>query len=184
MTRFYTQTGDDGYTGLLGEGRTPKYDPRLETIGAIDEANAILGLARSISLAPQTAPILLAVQRDLYHMMAEIAVLPGTNARIERFSSDRVTWLEYQIQNLSESVTIPNEFIVPGDSHSGASLDMARTITRRAERQIALLLHQGLIENPELLRYANRLSSLCFVLELLENKASGQDRNTLAKETL
>jgi cob(I)alamin adenosyltransferase len=167
MTRFYTQTGDDGYTGLLGEGRTPKYDPRLETIGAIDEANAILGLARSISLAPQTAPILLTVQRDLYRMMAEIAILPGTDARFECFSSDRVSWLEHQIQNLSESVTVPNEFIVPGDSHSGASLDLARTITRRAERHIANA-HQRLIDNPELLRYANRLSSLCFVLEILK----------------
>ena len=183
MTRFYTQTGDDGYTGLLGEGRTPKYDPRLETIGAIDEANAALGVARSISLAPQTAPILLAVQRDFYHMMAEIAILPGTKARLERFSSDRVSWLEDQIHNLSKFITIPNEFIVPGDSNSGASLDLARTITRRAERHIAQLLHQGLIDNPELLRYANRLSSLCFVLELLENKSSGLDRNTLAKET-
>jgi cob(I)alamin adenosyltransferase len=182
MTKFYTQTGDDGYTGLLGEGRAPKYDPRIETIGAIDEANAAIGLARSISQADQTSMILLTAQRDLYHIMTEIAVLPENSSRFTKFLSERVAWLEVQIDDIGKVITIPKEFIIPGDSQAGATIDLARTIIRRAERCTAHLLHQKLIENPELLRYLNRLSSLCFVLELLENKATNHIQPTLAKE--
>jgi len=182
MTRFYTQTGDDGYTGLLGEGRTPKYDLRIETIGSIDEANAALGVARSIRLTSLTSSILITAQRDLYHMMAEIASTPENSSRFQKLNNQRVTWLEAQIDEISKGISIPDAFIVPGDSKSGAAMDLARTIIRRAERQIAHLLHQKKIENHELLRYINRLSSLCFVLELLENQAAGSTTLTFAKE--
>ena len=182
MTKFYTQTGDDGYTGLLGEGRTPKYNRRIETIGAIDEANAAIGVARSISLAPQTHSVLIITQKDLYNMMAEIAALPENAARFQKITSERVSWLESQVDEISRLIIIPDEFIVPGDSKAGAAIDLARTIVRRAERHIAYLLHRKQIENRELLRYINRLSSLCFVLELLENQASGSHNPTFAKE--
>jgi cob(I)alamin adenosyltransferase len=77
---------------------------------------------------------------------------------------------------------MPKEFIIPGDTQAGAALDLARTIVRRAERLVAQLLHNLEIENSELLRYLNRLSSLCFVLELFENQAGGKDQPTLAKD--
>ncbi len=182
MTRFYTRTGDEGYTGLLGDSRAPKYDPRIETLGAIDEANAALGLARSICLATRTSPILIAAQKDLYHIMTEVAVQPENRTQFHRFSADRVAWLESQIEIVSAEVNTPDEFIIPGDSHPGAALDLGRTIIRRAERGIARLLHQDVVDNPELLRYLNRLSSLCFALELLENQAAGHSTPTLAKE--
>jgi cob(I)alamin adenosyltransferase len=182
MPRFYTQTGDDGYTGLLGDTRTAKYDQRVETIGVIDEANAAIGVARSISQAPQTSSILLTIQRDLYHLMTEIASQPENASHFQNISNERVDWLEAQIAEIGKNVSIPDEFIVPGDSKAGAAIDLARTIIRRAERHIARLLHTNAIENRELLRYMNRLSSLCFALELLENQAAGTSHPTLAKE--
>jgi cob(I)alamin adenosyltransferase len=182
VAKFYTQTGDDGYTGLLGAGRAPKYNRRIETIGAIDEANAALGIARSICLAPPTTSILLKAQKDLYYIMAEIAASPEFASKFRKITSERVDWLESQIDEISSQIMIPDGFIIPGDSKAGAVIDLARTIIRRAERHIAYLIHQKKIENRELLRYMNRLSSLCFVLELLEIQESGSSKPTLAKE--
>lgn len=181
MTRFYTRTGDDGYTGLLGEGRVPKYHPRTEAVGTLDEATAALGMARAACQVGETAAMLLAAQRDLYHLMAEVSATPENAARFRAIDAARVAWLEEQTDAVSERVEMPREFIVPGDSSAGAALALARTIVRRAERQVAQLLHSGEIENVELLRYLNRLSSLCFVLELLENQAQGKSQTTLAK---
>lgn len=182
MTRFYTRTGDEGYTGLLGEGRVPKYHPRTEAVGAIDEATAALGVARAACRAAASGALLLAIQRDLYNLMAEVAAPLENASRFRMIDVNRVNWLEAQIDAISARVSIPNEFIVPGDSPAGAALDLARTIVRRAERQLAFLLHEGEIENSELLRYLNRLSSLCFVLELEENEVAGKHKPTLAKE--
>lgn len=181
MTRFFTTAGDDGYTGLLGEGRIAKYSPRLEAVGAIDEATAALGLARAGCQAAQSAPLLLQVQRDLYGLMAEVSATPENAASFRIIDDSKVSWLEQQVDALSAIVTVPREFIVPGDSAAGAALDLARTIVRRAERRVARLLHDAEIENTQLLRYLNRLSSLCFVLELLEYQAGGKDSPTLAK---
>jgi len=180
MAKFYTAAGDDGYTGLLKEGRVPKFDPILEAIGALDEANAALGLARSVCAGDHSGEILLVVQRDLYHLMTEVSASPDHASRFTYIDSERVDWLEAQIDTLNAHVKIPGEFIVPGDSNSGAVLDLARTIIRRAERRLVLLAHQHVVENRELLRYLNRLSSLCFVLELYENQASGNPMPTLA----
>lgn len=182
MTRFYTQTGDDGYTGLLGKGRAAKYDPLVETIGCIDEANASIGFARSMSRVSQTPSILLGVQRDLYHIMTEIAVLAENSTQFSKFSGERVDWLESKIDEISNVIAIPKDFIIPGDTQAGAVIDLARTSIRKAERQIAQVFHAGLISNNEILRYMNRLSSLCFALELLENQAGGYSKPTLAKE--
>jgi cob(I)alamin adenosyltransferase len=181
MTKFYSRTGDDGTTGLLGEGRARKDAPRLEAVGALDEANAALGMARATCQAQQSPEILLVAQRDLYGLMAEVAATPENAARFRVIDADRVTWLEEQIAALEDSVEPTNEFIVPGDSGAGAALDLARTVVRRAERRLASLHLDGEIENPELLRYLNRLSSLCFVLELLENQQAGKAQSTLAK---
>ena len=182
MTRFYTKSGDDGYTSLLGKGRIPKHDPRIETVGVIDEANAAIALARTLSLSSQTSFLLLEVQKDLYHIMSEVAATPENVSHFRKITAERVKWLEDQIDEISSQVNIPAEFIIPGDSKAGAAMDLARTIVRRAERQLAQLLHLKKFDNFELLHYMNRLSSLCFVLELLENQAAGRDSTTLAKK--
>lgn len=181
MAKFYTRTGDDGYTGLLGEGRVAKYHPRPEAIGDLDEASAAIGVARSHCQA-QESDQLLTVQRDIYHMMAEIAATGENAEKFRKITQERVKWLEEQIDAVSEKVQLPAAFIVPGDSQAGAFLALARTIIRRAERRVALLIHHEDVSNAELLRYLNRLSSLCFVLELLENQVSGTPMPTLAKD--
>jgi len=181
MPKFYTRTGDDGTTGLLGEGRARKDAPRLEAVGALDEANAALGLARASCQAPQSPEILLTAQRDLYGLMAEVAATPENAVKFRTIDASRVAWMEAQIAIIEQNVQPTKEFIVPGDSRSGAALDLARTVVRRAERRLASLHLAGELENPNLLRYLNRLSSLCFVLELLENQHAGRENPTLAK---
>lgn len=181
MSPFFSRTGDEGYTGLLGEGRVPKYDLRIETLGTLDELNAVLGLARSVAHSEQTASLLLKIQRDLYLLMAEAAATTEAMANFHSIGSEQVSWLEDWAGTLSEGIQIPKEFILPGDSFAQAALDLARTVTRRAERRMAELLHQGAVSNLELLRYLNRLSSLIFVLELYENQLGGHPSPTLAK---
>ena len=182
MSDFYTRTGDDGYTGLLGEGRVPKYDPRPEAIGSVDEASAALGMARALCQHSHTAELVLIAQRDLYLLMAELSATPENAAKFRAISGERVTWLEVETDQIGNLVGMPREFIVPGDSQAGAALALARTIVRRAERRVAQMIHAGDLENIELLRYLNRLSSLCFVLELLENQTAGKDLPTLARQ--
>jgi len=177
---FYTAKGDDGTTGLLGEGRVPKYHDRIEAVGALDEASAALGLARAQCSAPQTAPILTEVQRDLYKLMAEVAATPENAERFHFIDAARVKWLEQQTDELSEIVEMPKQFILPGDTLGGAALSLARAVVRRAERRVVSLFDGEEVGNADLQRYLNRLSSLCFVLELLENQYAGK-KTSLAK---
>ncbi len=177
---FYTGKGDDGTTGLLGKGRVPKNDARIEAIGTLDEASAALGLARASANDDQCGPLLLRAQRDLYRLMAEVASSPE-NAEQFHFEAERVNWLEEQIETLGKTVELPREFIVPGDSTGGAALSVARAVVRRAERRLVELFDTDQTANPALQQYLNRLSSLLFVLELIENKAAGRD-TTKAKE--
>jgi cob(I)alamin adenosyltransferase len=178
---FYTAKGDDGTTGLLGEGRVMKYDARIEAIGTVDESTAALGLARAQCLDPRSGLILLEAQRDLYKLMAEVAATPENAERFRGIDDSRVKWLEGQTDELSKVVEMPKEFILPGDSLAGAALSLARSIIRRAERRVVEMFDTDGLSNPDLQRYLNRLSSLCFVLELLENEAAGR-KTTLAKE--
>jgi cob(I)alamin adenosyltransferase len=133
-----------------------------------------LGIARSLSRSPGAVETILQIQRDLYGLMAEMAATPENADRFRSIDAQRVTWLENQVDALSTQVEIPKEFIVPGDAVEGAFLDLARAVVRRAERRAADLLHRGDINNPELLRYLNRLSSYCFLLELRETLLSRQ----------
>ncbi len=177
---FYTSKGDDGTTNVLGEGRVAKYHARIEAVGTLDESTAALGLARAQCRDPRSSGILLEVQRDLYKLMSEVAATPENAEKFRFIDAGRVTWLEEQTDELSKLVEVPKGFILPGDSVAGAVLSLARTIVRRAERRVVELFDTQEIKNPELQRYLNRLSSLCFVLELLENKAAG-NKTTLAK---
>jgi cob(I)alamin adenosyltransferase len=180
MAPFYTRTGDDGSTGLIGAGRFPKYHPRIELIGTLDESSAALGLARASCQEPKIKELLTEIQRDLYMLMAEVATTPENAEKFRGLGDERVKWLEAQVDILSGMVSMPSEFILPGDSRAGAALSLARTIVRRAERRMAELCEIEEIKNPTLLQYLNRLSSLCFVMELFENHSSGHD-TTLAK---
>jgi len=178
---FFTGDGDDGTTGLLGPGRVPKYDPRPATFGTVDEAAAALGLARSLVTVQTTKAILESVQRDLYRLMAEVAA-PGDSAEAFRsIGSDQVEWLEGRIQEVGAQLESPKGFIVGGDTPGAGALDLARTVLRRAEREVARLTHSGELANPDLLRYLNRCSSLCFVLALAEIQSAGLAGPTLAR---
>jgi cob(I)alamin adenosyltransferase len=181
MCPIYNRTGDDGTTGLLGEGRLPKYHPRVETLGVLDEASAALGLARALCKGPQTGILLKEIQHDLYIIMAEVAATPENVQRFRILDQERVQWLESQVEAVTAVAPVPAEFILPGDSLSGAALALARTIVRHAERRAAELLDTDEIENRVILQYLNRLSSLCFALEVLENAQAGKP-TTLARE--
>jgi cob(I)alamin adenosyltransferase len=179
--QFYTRAGDDGFTSLLGEGRVAKYMPQPEAYGTVDEASAAIGLARASAKGEPAQAMLLTAQRDLYRMMAELAATQQTAAQFRTIDADRVRWLEEQTDAITAEIVLPKEFVIPGDSLAGAHLDLARTVTRRAERAVVHLLHDGLIENLELVRYLNRLSSLLFVLSLYENALAGVAHVTRAK---
>ena len=182
MAKFYTGQGDDGTTGLLGEGRVDKFDVRMEAVGAVDEASAALGVARSLVALPENRERLLEVQRQLYQLMSELAATPETAARFHTIDTDAVRHLEMEIDSLQAQVEIPREFILPGDTPGSAALDLARTIMRRAERRIAELMARGDLANRDLLPFVNRLSSYLFLLEIAETAASGREYPTLAKE--
>jgi len=179
--KFYTATGDDGTTGLLGEGRVKKYHSRPEAYGTVDEAQAALGIARAATQDRPAAEIILQVQRDLYDLMAELAATRKAASQFRVIGSDQVKWLEQQTDRCGKSLTLPAEFTVSGETLSGAYLDLARAITRRAERMVVKLYDDGHIENRDLIRYLNRLSSLLFVLSRQED--SSQGALTLSKAT-
>ena len=174
MAKVTTGTGDTGYTGLLGEQRVPKYDPRPDTFGTVDEATSALGLARAASTDPKVKDIIYQVQQELYLLMGELATPPENYEKMGlRMTIEHVQRLEQVEESLKQEVEIPNKFIIPGDSLAGAALDLARTIIRRAERMAVKLLHDGVIQNGEVVRYLNRLSDLIFILaRYIEVKSS------------
>lgn len=178
---FFTGKGDDGSTGWLGEGRIPKYDLRIEALGSLDESSAALGLARSILGDHPEGGVILQIQRDLYQLMAEVAASPENAEKFSKIGLDSVKFLESHIQRLEKAIQIPQEFIVSGDTQAGAVIALSRTIVRRAERRVMELLDRGLIINPYLGIYLNRLSSLCFALEIYFLQQSEKSHPTLAK---
>ncbi len=178
---FYTRNGDDGTTSLLGKGRVKKYEVRMETIGTLDEASAVLGLSRAFVCAVEIKEIILKIQKLLYLVMGEVAAVEETADRFSVINKDHVSEIEEIIENISKKTRIPSEFIVPGDTKGGAFLGLARTVVRRAERRLDELYDVGQIKNMELLKFANRLSSLLFVLELYENSVVGESDQTLVK---
>lgn len=179
--KITTKTGDTGMTGVLGPERLSKDDPRIEALGAVDEATSALGLARAWSDGPFAYDILLHIQRNLYTLMAELATTTThANAIGMRIVSDDVAWLERTQERLLAHTDIPPRFILPGDTRAGATLDFARATVRRAERAVARLCHSddtGSLSSGEGLRYLNRLSDLLFVLarvaDALEGGANG-----------
>lgn len=174
MAKVTTGTGDAGYTGLLGEQRVLKYDPRPDTFGTVDEATSALGLARALTQDLRAREIIYQVQQELYLLMGELATPPENYEKMGlRMTAEHVRRLEQTEEMLKQEVEIPNKFVIPGDTRDGAALDLARTIIRRAERMAVKLLHEGIIANGEVVRYLNRLSDLVFILaRYLEVKSS------------
>jgi len=182
QSHYYTRNGDDGLTRLLGPERVPKSDPRPEAFGTVDEVQAVLGLARSSGCSPRTAEILLTVQRDLYPLMAELAVASeGRSPFRGSITPEHVGQMEGWIAEIEGQVEMPREFVVPGDTRVGAALHLARTVARRAERAVVRLTHEGFEVNKQILRYLNRLSSLLFALAILEARQEEGRPPTLVK---
>jgi len=174
QTTLYTGKGDEGYTGLLGKERVAKYDLRPEAYGTVDEASAFMGLVRAEPAASlRTKDLIIDAQRDLWTLMGELATAPGVELP-HRLTANRVTWLEAEIDKLGQEFPPLNQFILPGDTEIGARLDVARTVIRRAERKVAKLLHEGLLDNREITRYLNRLSALLFALARYEEHLAGK----------
>lgn len=181
MSDYYSGEGDDGSTGLLGSERVPKYHLRPTAFGRVDEASAALGLSRATALSEETKSVIHEVQKDLYAIMVELAAVPEKEEQFQRLEVSRLFWLEEQLESFGDRVRMPKDFILPGDSLPAAALDLARTVVRRAERQVVRLDHESKLSNPTILPYLNRLSSLCFVLSLWENETAGVEKPTIAK---
>jgi cob(I)alamin adenosyltransferase len=166
MPRIYTKTGDDGTTGLLYGGRVPKDDAATEAYGTTDEAVAVLGLARAS--ADGLSDEILALQRELFVVGADLATNPTERAKLEPgvslVTADMIDRLERRIDELVGERALPQTFIVPGANAASAALDLARSVIRRAERNVVALEREGRDVNPEVRRYLNRLSDLVFVL--------------------
>ena len=185
-----TGRGDDGSTGLLfGGERIAKDDARTEAYGTVDEAVAALGLARAqLGLKEQLGvlgpgfgslrEVVLRLQRELFVVAAELATNPDAWDRLvdgrTRVSAEMVEGVEALLHDLEAHVTLPHEFVVPGETPTSAQLELARTILRRAERRAVTLGREGLIPGPHLLPYLNRLADLLWVLARAAEQAESR----------
>ena len=172
--KLYTRKGDEGESSLLFGGRISKADPRCDAYGSIDEAVSAMGLGRSLCNNQEIKNILLTIQREMFIVGSELATGPSEYNKLKQnfsvVTTDMVTALENLIDEISSQVELPPEFIVPGASPGSSAIDIARTLVRKAERRVVALNSQQKIQNPEILRYLNRLSDLLFILARFEDK--------------
>src|SRR6266513_2270895 len=161
-----TKTGDQGETSLMYGRRLPKNNPRSEAYGAVDELTAALGLARASCEDKFATEQIFAVQKDLINVMGELSTLPEDR---QRYAKDGFQIVDAKMVDRVGAVIVdlekdrslyPKDWVIPGATTSSGALDLARTICRRAERQVAALKEP----NGEILRYLNRLSDLCWIL--------------------
>ena len=165
-----TKTGDKGETSLMYGRRLSKADPRVDAYGCVDELTAALGLARSIATDKFVSDEILAAQKDLIVVMGELATAPSDRERYAKDGFqlttsamvDRITAVIFDLEK--DKSLYPKDWVVPGGTPVSAALDFARTTCRRAERQIAAFGAEEKDSNPEILRYLNRLSDLCWIL--------------------
>ena len=173
--KIYTKRGDEGETRLLFGGTVSKADPRTEAYGSTDVAVSAMGLARALCSDRRVKEILLTVQREMFTVGAELATDPADIDKLEQHFSkvtpEMVTRLEETIDELDAQIDLPRAFIVPGASPGSGALDLARSLLRAGERRVVALHEGGKLENPELLRYLNRLSDLLFMLARFEDRA-------------
>jgi cob(I)alamin adenosyltransferase len=161
---FYTKRGDDGSTGLRFGGRVSKASPRPEAVGAVDEAQAAIGVARAeLEATDPVNATLLSIERDLYVLMAELATAPSDESRLEpdvtRVSASMLAAVQATTDDWSDMIEVPKGFVLPGGNRASALLDQARTVVRRAERRCIGLTADDSFVIP----YLNRLSSALWV---------------------
>ena len=165
-----TKTGDGGETSLMYGRRVSKTDPRVAAYGCLDELNAALGLARVTSSYPFLTEQVYAVQKELIIVMGELATAPEDLDRYRKdgfklTTSAMVDRLTAVVDDLEKNkLGRFRGWAVPGNTLNGAALDVARTICRRAEREVATLMEGAETCNGEVLRYLNRLADLCWLL--------------------
>ncbi|OAN52199.1 cob(I)yrinic acid a c-diamide adenosyltransferase [Paramagnetospirillum marisnigri] len=176
LTRIYTRTGDKGKTSLGDGARVDKHALRVEAYGTVDEANAVLGLARLHAEAGEHA-ILARIQNDLFDLGADLCTppagdeQPGTRLRVVQSQVDR---LEAEIDAANAKLAPLESFILPAGTPLAAHLHHARTVVRRAERLITALAGREPV-NPVAVAYVNRLSDLLFVLARAANAGGAAD---------
>ncbi|NTW41573.1 MAG: cob(I)yrinic acid a,c-diamide adenosyltransferase [Cellulomonadaceae bacterium] len=168
--KIYTKAGDDGTTGLFLGGRVSKADVLVDACGDVDEAVAVLGVARASCAAsdPELAASLLLRQRELFVVGADLATNPAHRDRlvpgVSLVTAEMVLELEGLIDSSVAERPLRPVFVVPGATVTSASLDHARTVVRRAERHVVHAQDSGHLVSTLALRYLNRLSDLVFVL--------------------
>ena len=164
LTRIYTKGGDKGKTSLSSGARVPKHDPRVAAYGTVDETNATVGMVRLHTTGDVDA-LLSRVQNDLFDLGADLATPEVENPEYPplRVTAAQVERLEQEIDRINANLAPLKSFVLPGGSPAAAHLHLARTVSRRAEREITALAENDSI-NPEAIRYINRLSDLLFVL--------------------
>lgn len=167
LSKIYTRTGDDGTTGLGDGSRTNKDSLRVEAMGDVDELNAIIGILLTEPLSFSLQDTLTRVQHDLFDLGGEICI-PG-HAMVK---GERITVLEETLDQLNEHLQPLKEFILPGGSRAAAYCHLARTVCRRAERQLTRLSREEPVTAVSL-QYLNRLSDLLFVMCRAINKQAG-----------
>ncbi len=163
--RIYTRRGDDGTTGLLHGGRVRKDDPVPEAVGDVDEAQAALGVARAeLEPGSELDQLIVGIERDLWVLMAELSAAPGNRGAPaggrSAVTAEMVASLEPLIDDITGRFDAPAEFVVPGQTRSAATLDVARTVVRRAERRALAAASPG----SHVVPYLNRLSDLLWTL--------------------
>jgi cob(I)alamin adenosyltransferase len=176
IDKIYTRTGDEGKTSLGDGSRLPKFHLRVTAYGSIDEANSVIGI---VNLHVQDAEVLLLlkhIQNDLFDVGADLCrpEKAGAEKPSLRITEEQVTWLEKQIDKLNADLEPLTSFVLPGGSAASAYMHLARTVTRRAERDVARLYAEEPV-NAAVLRYVNRLSDLLFVLARFLNDKGKQD---------
>ena len=169
-----TKTGDKGETSLMYGRRVPKSDRRVDAYGCIDELNSALGLGRATTNDNWIREQILAAQKELIIIMGELATAPDDLERYRKdgfqvASSAMVDRVTAIIDELEKDKSLyPKDWVIPGNSLESATLDVARTTCRRAERRVASLQNA----NPEILRYLNRFSDLCWLLARYVEKST------------
>src|SRR6201996_7017702 len=169
LNRIYTKTGDSGQTGLGDGSRISKAAPRITAIGAVDEANSAIGIAR-LDAEDEIDAMLARIQNDLFDLGADLCA-PEDGRKAEgrlRISGAQVERLEREIDAMNEKLAPLTSFVLPGGTALAAHLHLARAIARRAEAAIVELSGDEQI-NPEAVRYANRLSDHLFVMARTAN---------------
>jgi cob(I)alamin adenosyltransferase len=175
INRVYTRIGDDGRT-VLGDGaRLPKFHVRVAAFGSVDEANSFIGLA-CLHVQEEVKSILLRIQNDLFDIGADLCRPERSGLKLEplRVTEDQVRWLEEVLDAQNSKLEPLSSFVLPGGTQGAALLHVARTVVRRAEREIVEIGFQEPV-TPAVIRYMNRLSDLLFVLARVENDQGRAD---------